>query len=108
LAAPGSSPPPPAEEVSIPFVNFGGVRTFHAEDEDSVYIEDKRRRWYRGEIIGPCWGLRWAHRIGIETKGSSSFDRYSALIVDGERCQLTSLTRSEKPARRAKKPKRNS
>ncbi len=106
LAAPSLAAPPtgPAgEEVSIAFVNFGGIRNFRADDdEEVVYLEDRRRRWYRAELIGPCRGIRWAHRIAVDTRGSSTFDRFSTLIVEGERCQLGSLTRSEKPERRRK------
>jgi hypothetical protein len=101
MASPARAPA--GEEARIPFVNFGGIRNFEANEDDVVYLEDRRRNWYRAEVIGPCLGLRWAHRIGVDTHGSSSFDRFSALIVDGDRCQLTSLVRSEKPPKRGKK-----
>jgi hypothetical protein len=105
-AAPAREAPAAArEEVRIPFVNFGGVRSFHADDDDVVYLQDRSRRWYRAELIGNCFGLRWANRLGVDTRGSTSVDRFSTLIVDGERCQLSSLTRSEKPERRASKRK---
>src|SRR5688500_12338931 len=102
LAGPETSPPPSGEEVRIPFANMrGGIRSFHAEDQDTVYIQDRRRDWYRAEIVGPCIALPWALRIGVDTRGSSSFDRTSALLVEGDRCQLISLTRSDRPVRRA-------
>ncbi|HEU0099014.1 MAG TPA: DUF6491 family protein [Allosphingosinicella sp.] len=112
LAAPLSAAPAPEtaaavtrEEVRIPFVNFGAIRSFHANDDEVVYLQDRRDRWYRAEVIGGCRGLPWAHRLGVDTRGSSSFDRFSTLIVDGERCQLTSLTRSGEPERRPWKKK---
>jgi predicted DNA-binding WGR domain protein len=106
-AAPSREAPVAArEEVRIPFVNFGGVRSFHADDDDVVYLQDRSRRWYRAELIGNCLGLRWANRIGVDTRGSSTLDRFATLIVDDERCQLSSLTRSEKPERRASRKKR--
>lgn len=105
-AAPQPDAPSAArEEVRIPFVNFGGVRSFHADDDDVVYLQDRSRRWYRAQLIGNCFGLRWANRIGVDSRGSTSVDRFSTLIVDDERCQLNSLTRSEKPERRASKKK---
>ncbi len=109
LAAPAAAQPsaPAAaaakgEEVSIPFPGFR-IRNFRAESRDVVFLEDQRRNWYRAELIGPCTELPWAHAIGIDTRGSGSFDRFSAILVRGDRCQLTSLTRSEKPAKKAKK-----
>ncbi|MGZ8345777.1 MAG: DUF6491 family protein [Allosphingosinicella sp.] len=106
LAAPSLAVPAPeaaaaaSEEVRIPFVNFGGIRSFHANDDDVVYLQDNRRRWYRAELIGSCWGLPWANRVRVDTRGGSTVDRFSTLIVDGERCQLGSLTRSDEPERR--------
>jgi uncharacterized protein DUF6491 len=106
LAAPSpvGSPAVRGEEARIPFANRrGGIRSFHAEEDDVVYIQDSRRNWYRAELVGPCLGLRWAIRIGVDTRGSSSFDRGSALLVEGDRCQLISLSRSERPPRRPSK-----
>jgi hypothetical protein len=110
LAAPAFAAPPQAsapggakaEEVRIPFPGFR-IRNFRAETRDVVYIEDHRRNWYRAELIGPCIDLPFAHAIGIDTRGSSSFDRFSAILVGRDRCQLQSLTRSEKPQKKAKK-----
>jgi hypothetical protein len=110
LAAPAAAAPaaPQARhaigaEARIPFVNFRTVRSFHAVSDEVIYLQDRSRNWYRAQLIGSCLGLRWANRNGLDTRGSSSFDRFSVLLVDGERCQLQSLTRSEKPERRASK-----
>jgi hypothetical protein len=85
-----------AQEVRIPFPSFR-IRNFHADGRNVVYLEDRSRKWYRAELIGPCDGLPFARAIGIDARGGASFDKFSAIIVDGDRCQLTSLTRSEKP-----------
>jgi hypothetical protein len=101
FAAPPSPPPAaPGEEVSIPFVNFGGVRSFEEDGTHAVYLQDSRRRWYHAELIGPCRELPWAFGIGIDTRGSPSVDRFSSLIVGRDRCQLTSLTRSGPPPKK--------
>lgn len=110
-AAPVAAQPRPAasaqaaEEVRIPFVSFGGIRSFRADRDDEVYIEDRSRNWYRAELYGPCFGLPWALRIGIDPRGSS-FDRFSVLLVERERCQIRSLVRSGPPPKKAKKPRR--
>jgi hypothetical protein len=90
------------EEVRIPLPRFR-LRNFRADERDVVYLEDRNRNWYRAEVIGPCLELPFAQAIGIDTRGSSSFDRFSAIVVGGERCPLLSLTRSEKPQKRLKK-----
>jgi len=112
IAAPAAARRPPApepvigQEARIPFVNVRGIHSFHADDEDVVYLQDYRRRWYRAELNGPCFGLPWAMRVGVDTRGSSSFDRDSVLLVGDERCLLSSLTYSGPPPRRASKHKR--
>ena len=113
LAVPAASKPRPAppitgEETQIPFAHLrGGIRSFHADDRDTVYLQDRRRDWYRAEVAGACIGLPWARAIGIDTRFGSTFQRGSSLIVEGDRCMVTSLVRSEKPIRRASRKTRS-
>jgi hypothetical protein len=103
LAASVSAAPPPAApgaEASIPFVRFGGIQDFEARGDDIVYLQDRSRRWYRAQLNGPCLDLGWATAIGIDTHGSPTFDRFSALIVEGRRCPIQSLTLSGPPPKR--------
>jgi hypothetical protein len=99
-------PPVPAvadiEQARIPFPGFR-IRSFYAPTDRTVYIQDQSREWYRAEILGLCRGLSFAHVLGLDTRGSSSFDRFSAILVEGDRCQLGSLTRSTAPERRKHK-----
>ena len=112
VAAPAAARPRPApepvigQEARIPFVNFRGIHSFHADDEDVVYLQDYRRRWYRAELYGPCYGLPWAMGIAVDTRGSSTFDRNGILLVGDERCMLSSLTYSGPPPRRASRHSR--
>jgi hypothetical protein len=94
FAAPG---PPADEQARIPFPRYGGVRNFRAVEDGVVYLQDARRAWYRAELAGPCQGLRWALRIGLDTRFGSMLERGSTLIVDGDRCTVTSLVRSAGP-----------
>ena len=107
LAAPAAAKAPRtadrAEEATIPFVQFRGIRDFRAEGRDVLYLQDRSRNWYRAEVMGPCLGLPWARTIGVDTRGSSSFDRFSILLVEGDRCGIASLTRSSGPPPRKKK-----
>ena len=112
LAVPAASkprtpPPITGEETHIPFVNLrGGIRSFHADDSDTVYLQDRRRDWYRAEVAGTCINLPWARAIGIDSRFGSTFQRGSRLIVEGDSCIVTSLVRSEKPVRRASRKTR--
>jgi hypothetical protein len=95
--------PRAAEEVRIPFPDRGGIRSFHAEGNDVLYVQDRRRNWYRAELVGQCLGLGHALRVGFDTRGSSVFDRFSQVVVGGERCPIASLEPSEKPRKKRRK-----
>lgn len=101
-AAHADSEPPARsrQEARIPFPAFGTIRHFEPVGKNLVFLQDRRRRWYRAELAGRCLELPHAHYIGIDTGGGPFVDRFSALIVEGQRCQLRSLTRSDAPPRR--------
>ena len=98
LAAP---PLPEREEVSIPFVSQPrSIRSFKAPQDDLVYLKDRQGRWYRAELGGACFGLRWANAIGYDTRGSLSLSRGGSILVEGQRCMIVSLTRGDPPPRK--------
>jgi hypothetical protein len=41
--------------------------------------------------------------IGYDTRGSLSLARGGSILVEGQRCMIVSLTRSEAPPRKRKK-----
>ena len=51
------------------------IRNFEAPSDEIVYLQDRQRRWYRAEIGGHCFGLKWAHAIGYDTRGGLSLDQ---------------------------------
>lgn len=102
IAAPALAAPPAPErvEASIPFVSQPrSIRSFRAVGDDLVYLKDRRGRWYRAELGGACLGLRWANAIGYDTRGLS-LGRGDSILVEGQRCLITSLTRSGAPPRK--------
>jgi hypothetical protein len=104
VAAPAlAAPPPERVEVGIPFANRA-IDNFEAPSDEVLYLEDRNKRWYRAEV-GHCTGLKWAHAIGYDTRGSLSLDNGGAILVDGQRCPILSLTRSDGPPKRVKKGK---
>lgn len=103
LAAASPADPPRSEEVSIPFVSHPrAIRSFRAPSDDLLYLRDRQGRWYRAEMGGPCIGLSWANAIGYDTRGSLSLGRGGSILVEGQRCMIVSLTRSDPPPRKGK------
>lgn len=92
-ASPAAGRSPAEAEVRIPFVQFGAIRTFRTEGDDIVYLEDRRRNWYRATLNGPCLALPMAVRLGVDRRYGSTLDNTSTLVVDGERCRIHSLVR---------------
>jgi hypothetical protein len=97
--APAAKAPAP-EEVRIPFASFGQIRNFRDDGDRAVYFEGTRRQWYRATLYGPCLNLPSAIRIGFENRFSDTLDNTSTLLVDGERCRIASLVRSDPPPSR--------
>jgi hypothetical protein len=111
----GDAPPEGAlkkDEVSIPFASYHNIRDWQADKDQGLWIQDERRNWYYAKLLGPCFNLDWALHIGFDTRGSSSLDRFSSIVVPDpgfsrghhERCQFTSLTRSDAPPPKSKHP----
>ena len=101
-----AAPPdaPAAQEVSIPFVGRGAIRTFEAVSDDVVYIQHRNRSWYRAELFGPCFGIQHALAIGVRNRGViNTLERSADLIVDGQRCRVASLVRSGPPPKRERR-----
>lgn len=97
-SASAETPPPVQEqEARIPFFHLGHFRTFRAAGRDTLYIEARSREWYRVTTFGACTELPWARRIGVDTRGTRTFDRFSTLIVNGQRCGIASVVRAEGP-----------
>jgi hypothetical protein len=92
-------------ETSIAFPNYGAIRNFEADGNDGIWLEDRQRRWYYAEIIGGCRDLNFAQAIGFDTRGAPTFDKFSSIIVRGDKCPLTSLVTAEKPLPRKERLK---
>ena len=88
------------EEARIHFVDHGGIRDWRIVDRDTLLIRGQRNRWYKAELFAPAWGLNFAHSIGFDTGYGGTFDRFSAVIVEGRRHPLRSLVRVEGPPSR--------
>jgi hypothetical protein len=84
-------------EASIAFPSHGGVRNFRADDDRGVWIEDQRRNWYYASFLGHCRDIRWANAIGIDTRGSSRFDRHARILVGNDSCAIATLLTADKP-----------
>lgn len=95
----GASPPADsaasAKETQIVFP-ARTIRNFRAEGRDVVYLETSGQ-WYRAALMGDCFNLPFANVIGFDTGGSSALDRFGQIVVEGDRCPIKSLVKSDAP-----------
>ncbi len=96
-AKPATQPRELGVETSIAFPGNATIRNWQADDDDGVWIQDGRKNWYYGKFFGPCHNIDFAQAIGVDTAGLSRLDRFSTILVRGDRCQLTSFVTSAPP-----------
>jgi hypothetical protein len=87
------------EEASIPFINLDStIRSWQADGQQGLWIQDQRKQWYYATTFGRCEGLEFAPRLGFRAGTLNTLDRYSEVVVPHYgRCPLRSLTRSDAP-----------
>jgi Family of unknown function (DUF6491) len=97
--------PAPAPEVQIPFARTN-LWNWQVIDDQTVLIQDQSRRWYKATLFGRCINLPFAgDRIGFDSNPGGTFDKFSAILVRGQRCPLQSLVASAGPPKKQKAKK---
>lgn len=97
LAAEEAPPREVGVEGNISFPAHGGIRNFRADNDKGVWLEDRRRNWYYASFLGTCPEIRHARGIGIDTRGSARFDKYSKILVGNDVCAIATLVTADKP-----------
>ena len=90
-------------ESSIVFPSNSSIRNWETDRNRGIWIQDRDNNWYYGSFAGFCSEANFATAIGVETRGSARLDRFATIIMDGERCPLSSFVTSAPPP--AKKDK---
>jgi hypothetical protein len=92
-------------DASIPFPNSGGIRDWHPDGTQGLYVQDAQGRWYHATLMGPCFDLPYTESIAFLTRGADSLDKFSAVAVRGRRCQFSSFVASAPPPAKARRHK---
>lgn len=102
------SPPatPAPQEARIPFAKKN-IWNWRVVDDRTVLIQDLGRKWYKATLLGPCINLTFAQRVGFDAGPTDTFDRFSAILVQGRRCPLVSLVGTAAPPKKSKTSKPN-
>lgn len=100
MAAPATNQQIDAKETAIPFVRSNGIGDWKADGDRGLFIRGSDGQWYYGRTQNKCARLKSATTVGFETRGVDQLDRYGAVLVEGWRCQLASVTRADSPERK--------
>ncbi len=105
LAAPASaaSAAERTGETVIPFMSSLVSVEWKAASDDSLYLRGPRGDWYFIRTMNRCSRLRSSPGIGFQTSARDQLDRHGAILVQGVRCPVESITRSDGPPRKARK-----
>lgn len=88
------------EETFIPFANQrSAVYSWQADGREGIWVEGGRGDWYHAKFFSPCVGIDTTIQIGFDNGNSDKLDRYSHVLVPGERvpCAIQSFTKSDPP-----------
>lgn len=99
LAAGGAAAAPihEARETRIPFVTSMSNVEWKAASDDSLYLRGGNGDWYFVRTTNRCTRLLVARGIGFHASAGGQLDRHSAIMVQGVRCPVASIVRSEGP-----------
>lgn len=92
----------PAETV-IPFVSSIRAIEWKAASDDSLYVRGGKGEWYFVRTSNRCTRLLAARAIGFQTSAADQLDRHGAILVQGVRCPVASITASGEPPKKSRK-----
>jgi hypothetical protein len=74
------------------------VDNYWQGEDGSLILRAGVGEWYRVELWQPCKSdLRWEQAVGLRPNPTGSFDKFSAVIVDGNRCAVERVDKIEDP-----------
>ena len=97
----GASAPAPATDVgretAIPRISR--YLDWVADPKKGVYVRADTGKWYYARTDAPCPRLRATSNVHFIGTLQNQLDRYSAIMVEGWRCQIASVVESPPPPR---------
>lgn len=102
LAATAAAANEAGGETVIPFMSSLRAVEWKAASDDSLYLRGPKGDWYFIRTMNRCSRLRSSLAIGFQTSARDQLDRHGAILVQGVRCPVESITRSDGPPRKGR------
>jgi hypothetical protein len=93
---------PASRETVIPFMGSLSNVEWKAASDDSLFLRGPKGDWYFVRTANRCTRLWAAHGIGFQTSRAGQLDRFGAIMVQGVRCPVASIVRSDGPPKKAR------
>lgn len=90
-------------ETAIPFISSLNSVEWKRLNNRAVYVRGGNGDWYLVRTTNRCTRLASSSALGFETSALNQLDRFGALLVQGQRCPVASVTRSEPPPRKTRR-----
>jgi hypothetical protein len=100
--ATGAPPEVASNETAIPFINSLSSVEWKAVSDQAAYVRGGNGDWYLVRTTNRCTRLRAALALGFDTSALNQLDRHGALLVQGQRCPVASVVRSDPPPKRVR------
>ena len=101
--AAAAAPSKASGETVIPFLSSIGQIEWKAISNDSLYLRGGKGEWYVVRTSNNCARLRSSLAISLEGSPGNQLDRHGAIWVQGVRCPVASVERSDGPPRKARR-----
>ena len=92
------------KRASITFADMGGIKDWRSDSSRDLYVESLQGQWYKATFFGPCFELPFAERIAFVTEPDGSLDKFSSILVNGDRCHFRTFEAVDGPGSGADKP----
>jgi hypothetical protein len=83
--------------AAIAFANHDGVRDWVAVGDQTIYFQDNFRHWYKATLFAPSTELPFAQAIGLDTGPMGSLDKWSNVIIRGQRYPISAFVPVDGP-----------
>jgi len=96
-AAPAHAFGPAAAPGDVHIPRMGRFLEWRPDGSSALFIRADDGRWYHASLESACPRLLNRSNVTFIAAPNGDFDRYSAVVADGWRCQVAGISESDGP-----------
>ena len=83
--------------VAIPRVDQGNIQGWQVPAANTVYLQDRGKKWYRADMSGSCVRPNFNGQLGFRTGPGGRLETGSQILSRSGPCTIRSLTAIDGP-----------